>query len=52
MNNGGNSASLYTENGQYKQLPKNDRLAVYGDGIAAVALCREWYLGKSSKGTV
>lgn len=50
FNNAGPTASVYVADGQFTILPKNDRLAVYGDAVAASMLCRDWYDGGSSKG--
>lgn len=50
LNNAGPTASVYLDNGAFKTLPKNDRLAVYGDSIATAMLCQDWYHDRSSKG--
>lgn len=52
LNNAGQSASFHVYNHEFKLLPKNDRLAVYGDSIAATTLCLDWYRGNTSKGGV
>ena len=50
LNAAGPSGSWYVDNGSHRTLPKNDRLAVYGDSVAAPVLCRRWYLGNQNKG--
>lgn len=50
LNNAGPTASVYVADRQFTTLPKNDRLAVYGDIVATSMLCRDWYDGGSSKG--
>lgn len=52
LNNAGPTASGYVTNGKFTTLPKNDRLAVYGDIVATAMLCRDWYHESSSKGGV
>ncbi|OAA64772.1 Ribonuclease III [Cordyceps fumosorosea ARSEF 2679] len=49
LNNAGPNASVYIDNGEYKTLSKNDRLAVYGNSIATAMLCQDWYHKNSSK---
>lgn len=48
LNAGGES--LYFLGGASLTVPKNDRLAIYGDSVAASYLCRLWYEGGREKG--
>ncbi|KAJ2975578.1 hypothetical protein NQ176_g5445 [Zarea fungicola] len=51
LNNAGPTASVYVADRQFTTLPKNDRLAVYGDIVATSMLCRDWYDGGSTAWT-
>ena len=44
--------ACYHDGTSIRHLPKNDRLAVYGDSIAAPLLCRRWYSGGGDKGAM
>ncbi|TWU70402.1 hypothetical protein ED733_000167 [Metarhizium rileyi] len=35
-----------------RKLPKNNRLAVYGDRVAEAALCRRWYTEGYESGAI
>jgi hypothetical protein len=52
LNAAGDGTLFYPGNGTTCNLPKNDRLAVYGDIVAAQILCRRWYHSGHHKGTV
>lgn len=41
---------IYFE-GQFVRIPKNTRLAVYGDSVAAALLCRKWVHTSLTKGS-
>ncbi|XWW92868.1 hypothetical protein V2A60_000795 [Cordyceps javanica] len=49
LNGAGSTASVYVVDGRRKILPKNDRLAVYGDSVASAMLCQDWYHGGSDR---
>jgi ribonuclease-3 len=40
----------FTNGDRICNLPKNDRLAIYGDSVAASILCRRWYRRGYDKG--
>jgi hypothetical protein len=42
LNTAGDAKSFYILDGFYRQMPKNGRLAVYGDSIAESYLCSLW----------
>ncbi|KAF5640215.1 ribonuclease 3 [Fusarium sp. NRRL 25303] len=42
LNTAADSNSVYVLDGYFKSMPKNDRLAVYGDSAAATYLCSLW----------
>ncbi|KAG9255769.1 ribonuclease III domain-containing protein [Emericellopsis atlantica] len=42
LNAAADSKSVYILDGLSRQMPKNDRLAVYGDSVAACYLCSIW----------
>ncbi|SPN98714.1 uncharacterized protein DNG_01758 [Cephalotrichum gorgonifer] len=42
LNAAGDHMSVYTLDGALSQMPKNTRLAVYGDAVAAAHLCGLW----------
>ncbi|QKD61565.2 uncharacterized protein FOBCDRAFT_286224 [Fusarium oxysporum Fo47] len=42
LNTAAGALSVCALNGSFKQMPKNDRLAVYGDAAAAAHLCSLW----------
>lgn len=50
LNAAGDVNALYGSNGTVRRLSKNDRLAVYGDIVAAQSLCRHWYYSGLGKG--
>jgi hypothetical protein len=41
---------FHTLGGASRVMPKNDRLAVYGDAVTASYLCGLWYEGRRGKG--
>ena len=43
LNAAGDGMAIYTLNGLLHRMPKNDRLAVYGDSVADSHLCDLWY---------
>lgn len=51
LNTAADEMSFYNNGITTRQLPKNDRLAVYGDIVAAAALCSQWYADGREKGT-
>jgi dsRNA-specific ribonuclease len=44
-------AGTFMYHGAWTPVPKNTRLAVYGDVVLNMALCRLWYPKDLSKGT-
>lgn len=50
LNTAADGMSFYRDGITTRQLPKNDRLAVYGNIAATMALCRRWYDGGHEKG--
>ncbi|KAH8706264.1 ribonuclease III domain-containing protein [Ilyonectria robusta] len=42
LNAAGDFKSVYVSDGLFKRMPKNDRLAVYGDSTANFYLCSLW----------
>lgn len=42
LNAAADPQAVYTMNGFFKKMPKNDRLAIYGDAAAACHLCNLW----------
>ena len=45
------ATSWAVQDGTFQRLAKNDRLAIYGDIVAAKSLCRPWYFAGSRKGS-
>ncbi|KAF5252836.1 hypothetical protein FANTH_2160 [Fusarium anthophilum] len=45
LNTAADSMSVCVMDGSFKKMPKNDRLAVYGDAAAAAYLCSLWIKG-------
>ncbi|KAM0315144.1 hypothetical protein ACHAPQ_011646 [Fusarium lateritium] len=42
LNAAADPQAVYTMDGFFKKMPKNDRLAIYGDAAAACHLCHLW----------
>ncbi|RYP68737.1 hypothetical protein DL771_006467 [Monosporascus sp. 5C6A] len=42
LNTAGDAMSTYVSDGSFLRVPKNDRLAVYGDAVANFYLCGLW----------
>jgi hypothetical protein len=42
LNAAADPQAVYTMNGFFNKMPKNDRLAIYGDAAAACHLCNLW----------
>ncbi|KAM0338682.1 hypothetical protein ACHAPU_011239 [Fusarium lateritium] len=42
LNAAADAQSVYMLDGTFRRMPKNDRLAVYGDAAAALHLCSLW----------
>lgn len=52
LNTAADAMACYHDGRSIRKLPKNDRLAVYGDATAQRVLCRRWYTDGYPKGTV
>lgn len=50
LNAAANVMALYRDRTSPPKLPKNDRLAVYGDVVASRALRKRWYDSGDDKG--
>ena len=50
LNTVGGDMAAYTLDGTLRWMPKNDRLAVFGDAVAASCLCSLWLDSGLSKG--
>lgn len=52
LNHGGPDESWYFLCSERKSIPKNDRLALYGNAALYYLLAQDWYAGDLDKGTV
>lgn len=52
LNHGGPDESWYLLSGERKSIPKNDRLALYGNAALYCLLAQDWFAGGWEKGTV
>ena len=43
LNTAADGNALYTVDGTQHRMPKNTRLAIVGDIVSALHLCRPWY---------
>ncbi|OAQ98330.1 hypothetical protein LLEC1_08056 [Akanthomyces lecanii] len=49
VNNAAGANAFDVFNGKFELIPKNDRLAIYGDSVMASILSKDWYHGGSDK---
>lgn len=52
LNAAADTAAIYRDGQAVRRLPKNDRLALYGDVVAEPVLCRRWFMEGRTTGTI
>ena len=50
LNAAANSMAVYALGGMFRRVPKNTRLAIFGDAVAASHLCSLWFESGLSSG--